>query len=40
MMDGLQVQWLLNPDQIDLAAVFAHFVGGVRDAIKARPPDD
>jgi AcrR family transcriptional regulator len=40
MMDGLQVQWLLNPDQIDLAAVFAHYIDGVRDAVKARPPDD
>jgi AcrR family transcriptional regulator len=40
MMDGLQVHWLLNPDQIDLAAVFAHYIDGVRDAVKAQPPDD
>jgi AcrR family transcriptional regulator len=39
MMDGLQVQWLLNSDQVDLAAVFAHYISGVRDAIKARPAD-
>ncbi len=41
MMDGLQVQWLLNPDQVDLAAVFAHYIRGVRDAISAggRPSD-
>jgi AcrR family transcriptional regulator len=37
MMDGLQVQWLLNPDQIDLAAVFAHYIHGVRAAISATP---
>jgi AcrR family transcriptional regulator len=35
MMDGLQVQWLLHPDQIDLAAVFAHYIDGVRHAIRA-----
>jgi AcrR family transcriptional regulator len=41
LMDGLQVQWLLNPDQVDLAAVFAHYIRGVRDAISAggRPSD-
>ena len=33
MMDGLQVQWLLNPDQVDMAAVFRHYVDGVRAAI-------
>jgi hypothetical protein len=37
MMDGLQVQWLLDPDGIDLAAVFAHYIDGVRHAITARP---
>lgn len=37
MMDGLQVQWLLDPGQVDLAAVFAHYIGGVRDAIRSRP---
>jgi hypothetical protein len=36
MMDGLQVQWLLNPDEVDLATVFAHYIGGMRDAITAR----
>jgi len=30
MMDGLQVQWVLNPDQVDMAAVFANFMSGVR----------
>jgi AcrR family transcriptional regulator len=35
MMDGLQVQWLLNPDQVDLATVFAHYIRGVRAAISA-----
>jgi AcrR family transcriptional regulator len=37
MMDGLQVQWLLNPDQVDLAAVFAHYIRGLRAAISADP---
>jgi AcrR family transcriptional regulator len=37
MMDGLQVQWLLNPDQVDLAVVFAHYIDGVRDTISAGP---
>jgi AcrR family transcriptional regulator len=37
MMDGLQVQWLLDPDQVDLAAMFAHYIGGVRKAITVRP---
>lgn len=35
MMDGLQVQWLLNPDHVDLAAVFAHYVHGLRNAISS-----
>jgi len=33
MMDGLQVQWVLNPDQVDMAAVFANFIAGVRRVI-------
>jgi AcrR family transcriptional regulator len=33
MMDGLQVQWVLNPDQVDMAAVFADFIAGVRRVI-------
>ena len=33
MMDGLQVQWVLNPDQVDMAAVFANFISGVRRVI-------
>ena len=35
MMDGLQVQWVLNPDQVDMAAVFACFVAGLRRTIAA-----
>ena len=35
MMDGLQVQWVLNPDQIDMAAVFAVFVAALRQTIAA-----
>lgn len=38
MMDGLQVQWLLDPDGFDLAGVFASYVRGVRKAIAASPP--
>jgi AcrR family transcriptional regulator len=33
MMDGLQVQWVLNPDQVDMAAAFANFISGVRRVI-------
>ena len=33
MMDGLQVQWVLNPDEVDMAAVFSHFISGVRRVI-------
>ena len=34
MMDGLQVQWVLNPEQVDMAAVFADYIGGVRRAVR------
>ena len=37
MMDGLQVQWVLNPDQVDMAAVFADYITGVRVAVRADP---
>ena len=37
MMDGLQVQWVLNPDQVDMAAVFADYIIGVRVAVRADP---
>ena len=37
MMDGLQVQWVLNPDQLDMAAVFADYIAGVRVAVRADP---
>lgn len=39
MMDGLQVQWLLDPDQVDLAKAFSHYIAGLRRAIAARPAD-
>ena len=35
MMDGLQVQWLLNPDRVDMAQLFEHYVGSVRQAVQA-----
>jgi len=38
MMDGLQVQWVLNPDEVDMAAVFSHFISGVRRVISRRSP--
>jgi len=34
MMDGLQVQWLLNPDQVDMAKIFAHYIDSVRRAVQ------
>lgn len=36
MMDGLQVQWALDPDHFDMAAVFADYVAALRRAITAR----
>jgi AcrR family transcriptional regulator len=39
MMDGLQVQWLLDPDGVDMDAVFADYIGGVRRVISAQPTD-
>jgi AcrR family transcriptional regulator len=30
LMDGLQVQWLMRPDEVDMAGDFATFVEGVR----------
>lgn len=35
MMDGLQVQWLLDPDRVDMAQLFAHYIGTVRRALRA-----
>ena len=37
VMDGLQVQWLLDPDQVNMARVFAHYIDTVRRAV--RTPD-
>jgi AcrR family transcriptional regulator len=36
MMDGLQVQWALNREQVDLVSAFSHYIEGVRRDI-ARP---
>lgn len=30
MFDGLQVQWLLSPDSVDMVAVFEDFLGRLR----------
>jgi AcrR family transcriptional regulator len=35
MMDGLQVQWVLNADEVDMAAVFASYIAAVRREITA-----
>ena len=40
MMDGLQVQWVLNPDQVDMAAVFADYIAGLRRAIRVTEPGE
>jgi AcrR family transcriptional regulator len=37
MMDGLQLQWLLDPDGVDMASTFADYIQGVRRAISAHP---
>ena len=34
MMDGLQVQWLLDPDHVDMAQLFAHYIDTVRRAVQ------
>jgi AcrR family transcriptional regulator len=36
MMDGLQVQWVLNPERVDMARLFAHYIGTVRQAVQTR----
>jgi AcrR family transcriptional regulator len=33
MMDGLQVQWVLDPERIDMARLFAHYIETVRQAV-------
>jgi AcrR family transcriptional regulator len=33
-IDGLQVQWLLNPDQVDMVAVFTHYIDGIRASVR------
>jgi AcrR family transcriptional regulator len=35
MMDGLQVQWVLDPERVDMARLFAHYIGTVRRAVQA-----
>ncbi|HYP43967.1 MAG TPA: TetR family transcriptional regulator C-terminal domain-containing protein [Propionibacteriaceae bacterium] len=35
MMDGLQVQWVLDPDRMDMARLFAHYIRTVRQAVEA-----
>ena len=35
MMDGLQVQWVLNPEHVDMSALFALYLDGVRRGITA-----
>ena len=37
MMDGLQVQWVLDPEGIDMRALFTHYLDGVRRELRARP---
>lgn len=35
MMDGLQVQWLLDPERVDMARLFSHYIGTVREAVQS-----
>ncbi|RMO09471.1 Regulatory protein, TetR [Pseudomonas cichorii] len=37
MMDGLQIQWLRFPDQVDLVESFDAYIAQVDQAIRARP---
>jgi len=34
MMDGLQVQWLLNPERVDMARIFKHYISTLRRALQ------
>jgi len=36
MIDGLQVQWLLDPEHIDMVAIFSHYIQGVRESARTR----
>jgi AcrR family transcriptional regulator len=35
MLDGLQVQWVLNPSRIDMTYVLAHYFDGVKQLLAA-----
>ena len=37
MMNGLELQWLLDPHGLDMAAVFADHTQSVRRAISVQP---
>lgn len=37
VLDGLQVQWLLDPDQVDMRASFDLFAGLLRDYLTGEP---
>lgn len=39
MMDGLQVQWVLDPDQVDMAALFADYIDGIRRLVQTTPTE-
>jgi hypothetical protein len=34
MRDGLQVQWVLDPERVDMARLFTHYIGTVRRALQ------
>ena len=34
MMDGLQVQWVHNPERVDMARLFAHYIDTVRQTLQ------
>lgn len=40
MLDGLAIQWLLDPDEVDLAGVVEHFVLGVIEAHSVFPSEE
>ncbi|WP_327089463.1 TetR/AcrR family transcriptional regulator [Nonomuraea sp. NBC_01738] len=35
MMDGLQTQWLIDPDQVDMPAIFRAYVGDLLETLSA-----
>jgi AcrR family transcriptional regulator len=40
MLDGLQLQWLLDPEQVDMSAIFADFLARLAPRDRERDPNE